>query len=393
MTDKKKVLVVFGTRPEAIKMAPVVKELRSRNKEFITKVCVTAQHRQMLDEVLDIFKIRPEYDLNIMQDGQDLYHITATVLTRMKDVLVKEKPDMVLVHGDTTTSFAATLAAFYLKIPVGHVEAGLRSYDKTQPFPEEANRLLTDALCDLYFAPTSTSKRALLKENIAAKKIFITGNTVIDALYDVLSKQLPFENVVLKKLFPAVYGLRSTDDVILVTAHRRENFGKPLEGIFQVLAKIAREYPNFKIIYPVHLNPNVQKPAYKILGKIKNIILLPPVNYSDLAKLMKLSYLVVTDSGGLQEEAPSLAKPVLVLREVTERPEAVVSGTVKIVGTNGNKVYKEIKNLIDDKKAHAMMSHSVNPYGDGKAAFRTIEAMRYYFGFRKDKLTDFKPLK
>ncbi|MFH1367520.1 MAG: UDP-N-acetylglucosamine 2-epimerase (non-hydrolyzing) [Elusimicrobiota bacterium] len=387
---KKKILVVFGTRPEAIKMAPVVKQLSIYNSQFTVKVCVTAQHRQMLDEVLDIFRIKPDYDLNIMRDGQDLYYITASVLQKMKRVLAEEKPDMVLVHGDTTTTFAAALASFYQRIPVGHVEAGLRSHDKSQPFPEEANRLLTDSLCDLHFAPTSTAKNSLLKENQKPGNIFITGNTVIDALHAVLKMKRPFRNPILKKLSSSFSRLPSSR-LILVTAHRRENFGKPLEDIFSALARIAREYPGLKIIYPVHLNPNVQRPAKKILGGVKNVILLPPVDYSDLAGLVKASYLVVTDSGGLQEEAPALGKPVLVLREVTERPEAVKAGTVKIIGSRKNRIYSEIKRLLENEKEHKRMSSSVNPYGDGKAAYRTVEAIRYFFGLRKDKPADFRP--
>lgn len=381
MPAKRKILVVFGTRPEAIKMAPVVKQLKLRSSEFIVKVCVTAQHRQMLDEVLKIFAIKPDYDLNIMQDAQDLFHITASALTRMGKVLENESPDMVLVHGDTTTTFAATLAAFYLRIPVGHVEAGLRTYDKSQPFPEEANRVLSDALCAVYFAPTSTAKKALLAEKLDRKNIFVTGNTVIDALKDVLSKNRRFSN-------PALAGLRSKR-VILVTAHRRESFGKPLASVFRALARIAREYPSYTIAYPVHLNPNVQVPAKKILGGLKNVALLPPLDYSDLAKLMKLSRFVVTDSGGLQEEAPSLGKPVLVLRNATERPEAVRAGTVRMAGTDEKKVYSEVRKLIEDKAEYRRMARAVNPYGDGRAAERTVEALRYYFGFRNSRPADF----
>lgn len=373
-------------------MAPVVKELAKRRREFSVKVCVTAQHRQMLDEVLKIFAIKPEFDLNIMQDGQDLFHVTSAALGRMKDVLLKVRPDLVLVHGDTTTTFAASLAAFYLKIPVGHVEAGLRTYDRTQPFPEEANRLLADDLCELYFAPTSTAKSALQKENLDPKRIFVTGNTVIDALQDVLALNRHFKNPLLKKLSSNVSRLPSTG-VVLLTAHRRENFGKPFEGIFKSIARLAGEYPGITFVYPVHLNPNVQGPAKRYLSGRKNIQLLPPLNYADLAGLMKLSQFVITDSGGIQEEAPSLGKPVLVLREVTERPEAVKAGTVKVIGTDGQKVYRGIRRLIDDKKAGEKMSRAVNPYGDGRAAFRTVEAIRYYFGFRKDKPADFIPKK
>lgn len=386
---KKKILLVFGTRPEAIKMAPVVEELSARKDEFTVRVCVTAQHRQMLDEVLDIFRIRPEHDLNIMQDGQTLYHITATALCRMEAVLSEGKPDLVLVHGDTTTTFAATLAAFYQKIPVGHVEAGLRSYDRRQPFPEEANRLLTDALCDLYFAPTETSRKALLRENIPDGRVFVTGNTVIDALYRVLTRRALFTNPFLKEMFSVKRPAQ--EKVILVTAHRRENFGAPLENAFRALRRIAKDFPDVRIIYPVHLNPNVQKPAHAILGEVSNIHLLPPVSYTDLAGLMSRSHIVVTDSGGLQEEAPSLGKPVLVLRAVTERPEAVHAGTVQLVGTDEKKIYRAAVALLRDKKIYTRMARAVNPYGDGKAACRTVEAIRYYFKMRRTRPPSFVP--
>jgi len=384
---KKKIMLVFGTRPEAIKMAPIVEQLKKYRHEFVTRVCVTAQHRQMLDEVLAIFHITPHHDMNIMQDGQSLYHITGAALTRMEPILKKEKPDLVLVHGDTTTTFAASLAAFYQRIPVGHVEAGLRSHNKRQPFPEEANRLLTDALCDLYFAPTATSKKALRRENVPEKNIFVTGNTVIDALRMVLAKPRLFAHPELKKIFtrPAA----ATGRLVLVTAHRRENFGEPIENIFRALLRVAREHPDARIVYPVHMNPNVMEPAHRILGNVANIHLLPPLNYDDLARLMQMAVLVVTDSGGLQEEAPSLGKPVLVLREVTERPEAVKAGTVKLVGTDEEKVYGEICRVLGDRRTYRNMAQAVNPYGDGKAAWRTVEAIRYYFGLRATRPSEF----
>ena len=385
---KKKVLIVFGTRPEAIKMAPLVKKFEEYKKDFITKVCVTAQHRQMLDEVLRTFSIKPAYDLNIMQDGQTLYHVTSEALLRTKDVIEKERPDLVLVHGDTTTSFATALSAFYQQIPVGHVEAGLRSYDKYRPFPEEANRLLADDLCTLHFAPTKTSKKALLKENIRAEGIFVTGNTVIDALHLILERNVPFSGLPLQKVFAGDGQYKGR--VILITAHRRENFGKPFESAFTAIRRAAERYPKAMFVYPVHLNPNVQKAAKRILGKTPNIMLLPPVGYSDLAGLMKLSHFVITDSGGIQEEAPSLGKPVLVLRDVTERPEAVKAGTVRIIGTDENKVFSNIVELFEDKKTHARMSRAVNPYGDGKACERTVEAVRYYFGLRRTKPPQFR---
>lgn len=385
---KNKILLVFGTRPEAIKMAPLVLQLKAQGSKLKAKVCVTAQHRQMLDEVLDIFKIKPDYDLNIMQEGQSLFHITSTALLRMEKVLDDEKPDLVLVHGDTTTTFAASLAAFYKKIPVGHVEAGLRSYNKQHPFPEEANRLLTDDLCDLYFAPTTTSRAALLKENVPKEKIFITGNTVIDALHWVIKQKRPASNSVVRKL---MIDLKSQiSNLILVTAHRRENFGKPLVNVFTALRHIAAEFPNVQIVYPVHLNPNVQEPAKRILGNVPNIHLLPPVNYADLALLMQKSSFVVTDSGGLQEEAPSLGKPVLVLREVTERPEAVHAGTVRIIGTAEKKVYSEIRKLLTDKRHYTRMARATNPYGDGQASRRTVEAIQYFFGQKKSRPSEFR---
>ncbi|MBN1621915.1 MAG: UDP-N-acetylglucosamine 2-epimerase (non-hydrolyzing) [Endomicrobiales bacterium] len=379
MSRKRKILIAFGTRPEAIKMAPLIEQFKAYRSRFNVKVCVTAQHRQMLDSVLDIFKIKPDYDLNIMQEGQSLYHITCEALKRSEKILEKEKPDLVLVHGDTTTTFALTLSSFYQKIPVGHVEAGLRSYDKHHPFPEEANRLLSDSLCTLHFVPTRTAKKALIKENIDKSSIFITGNTVIDALHMVLSRKYSSSNIHFLSSIPS----------ILVTAHRRENFGKPFNNIFRALKRVAEKYPQVNIIYPVHMSPNVHGPAHKILGKTKNIILFPPVNYCDLAKFMESSYFVVTDSGGLQEEAPSLGKPVLVLRKVTERPEAVNAGTVKVIGTDEKKVFKEICRLIEDKKAYNKMARAVNPYGDGKAAKRTIEAIMYYFGFRSARPDEF----
>ncbi|MBN1823437.1 MAG: UDP-N-acetylglucosamine 2-epimerase (non-hydrolyzing) [Endomicrobiales bacterium] len=382
---KRKVLLVFGTRPEAIKMAPLYLELKRHAGIFDAKVCVTAQHRSMLDEALRAFSIKPDHDLNIMQDGQTLYHVTVAALARMEDVLEKEKPDLVLVHGDTTTTFAAALAAFYKRIPVGHVEAGLRSYDKAHPFPEEANRLLTDALCSVHFTPTATSKKALLRENIPAKNIFVTGNTVIDALLRMLKEKRRLS----KSVPTAVPGRRGK--TILVTAHRRENFGKPMRNIFTALKRIANDYPDANIVYPVHMNPNVRGPAREILAGIKNVSLLFPVNYSDMAGLMKLADFVVTDSGGIQEEAPSLGKPVLVLRQVTERPEAVRAGTVRVIGTDEKRIYGEIKRLIEDKVHYARMAKAVNPYGDGRASERTVDAIKYFFRIRNKRPADFVP--
>lgn len=381
-------MIVFGTRPEAIKMAPLVKKFQEYKKDFVTNVCVTAQHRQMLDDVLRTFAIKPDYDLNIMQDGQTLYHVTSEALLRMKGVLEKEKPDVVLIHGDTTTAFATALSAFYQQIPVGHVEAGLRSYDKYRPFPEEANRLLADDLCSLHFAPTKTSERALLKENIDPKGIFVTGNTVIDALHMILKTKRGFSNPALKKAFPGNPS-KLPFPLVLITAHRRENFGRPFEEAFTAIKRAAERFPKALFVYPVHLNPNVQEPAKRILGKSSNILLIPPLDYPDLSGLMKLSYFVVTDSGGIQEEAPSIGKPVLVLRDVTERPEAVVAGTVKIIGTDEGKVFSNIKRLFEDKTFYNRMARAVNPYGDGKACERIVESTRYYFGLRKSKPSRF----
>jgi len=384
----KKILFVFGTRPEAIKMIPVIKEFKLQSSEFRVKVCVTAQHRHLLDDVLGTFGVKPDYDLNIMTENQSLFQITTSVLKQLEPILKKEKPDMVLVHGDTTTTFAASLASYYLKIPVGHVEAGLRSYDKFNPYPEEINRRLTDAVSDIYFCPTLTAKKALLKENLNPKNIFITGNTVIDALYMILEKKHKFQNPILKKVFSTPYPLRPIP-CILVTAHRRENFGKPIENICNAIKKISKEFPSCKIFYPVHPNPNVKIPVHKILGHLENVYLMPPLNYSDLANLMKISYLVLTDSGGLQEEAPSLGKPVLVMRCVTERPEAVVSGTVKLVGTDEKIIFKEVKKLLTDKKEYNKIAKSTNPYGDGFAAKRTVDFIKYYFGLSDKRPGEF----
>ncbi|MEW6557566.1 MAG: UDP-N-acetylglucosamine 2-epimerase (non-hydrolyzing) [Elusimicrobiota bacterium] len=382
----KKILCVFGTRPEAIKMAPVIKEVRIKKPELRIKVCVTAQHRNLLDDVLDIFSIKPDYDLNIMIENQSLFYVTTTAITRLQNVLYNEKPDMMLVHGDTTTTFAAALSAYYLKIPVGHVEAGLRSYDKFNPYPEEINRLLTDALCDIHFCPTETAKKALLKEDINSKNIFVTGNTVIDALYLILEKKHKFQNPTLRK----ISNLQSPiSNLILVTAHRRENFGQPIKNICYALKKTSETFPEYKIIYPVHPNPNIKIPVKNILGSLKNVYLTEPLNYPDFANLMNISYLILTDSGGLQEEAPSLGKPVLVMRKVTERPEAVKAGTVKLVGTETTKIFNQTKKLITDKQAYTNIAKSVNPYGDGLAAKRTVEFIEYYFGLRSKRPTEF----
>lgn len=373
------ILTIFGTRPEAIKMAPLVKTVE-RSDYLVSKVCVTAQHRQMLDQVLDIFGINPDYDLNIMKEGQTLSGITNLVLDGVERVLGELKPDMVLVHGDTTTTFAAALAAFYCKIPVGHVEAGLRTYDKYFPFPEEMNRKLTGCIADIHFAPTRSNFNNLVREGVNPENIYITGNTAIDALRSTVFEDYEFENELLKNID------FKNKRIIAVTAHRRENLGEPLRNICYALREIKQKYDNVEIIYPVHLNPLVQEPVREILEGIPGIHLTEPVQVLDMHNILARSYLVLTDSGGLQEEAPSLGKPVLVLRNETERPEAVEAGTVKVVGTDKDNIVKETFRLLDDETEYKRMAHSVNPYGDGHASERIVEAIRYWFG-----LTDKKP--
>ena len=367
----KKIIAVFGTRPEAIKMAPVVKELQGQKELFNCLVCVTAQHRQMLDQVLELFEIAPDYDLNIMKAGQDLFDITCNVMLGVRQVLQKEKPDLVLVHGDTTTTMAAALAAYYCKVPVGHVEAGLRTHDKFAPFPEEMNRSLTGVLTDLHFAPTATALQNLLKAGIPDHAIFETGNTVIDALLSVvdrLESQLGLR-MQLDRQFDFLDPARR---LILVTGHRRENFGAGFENICRALVDIATANPDTEILYPVHLNPNVQEPVRRIMGGsgLQNVHLIEPVDYLPFVYLMNRSHLIITDSGGVQEEAPSLGKPVLVMRETTERPEAVAAGTVKLVGTDRGAIFRAAQLLLDDRDLYRQMSTAHNPYGDGRAARR-----------------------
>jgi len=374
----KKVLIVFGTRPEAIKMAPLVKRLNSKKSIWDIKVCVTAQHRQMLDQVLELFEIEPDYDLDIMKDGQDLYDITSSVLLGMKRVLEDFKPDIILVHGDTTTTSATSLAAFYQKIKIGHVEAGLRTNNLYNPWPEEANRQITGVLATYHFAPTTTSKNNLLKENKNQKNIIVTGNTVIDALFLALNKiksNKELEEKILQNIetqFNSQFSILHSQ-FILVTGHRRENFGKGFLDICAALKEIALKNPNIDIIYPVHLNPNVQKPVFELLSDIDNIYLIKPLQYEEFVYMMDRSYFIITDSGGVQEEAPSLGKPVLVMRETTERPEAVEANTVKLVGTNREKIVNEAQKLIDNKEYYNSMSKANNPYGDGKASERIVE--------------------
>ncbi|WP_054958873.1 non-hydrolyzing UDP-N-acetylglucosamine 2-epimerase [Bacteroides thetaiotaomicron] len=374
----KKILLVFGTRPEAIKMAPLVKALQKDTEHFETRVCVTAQHRQMLDQVLEVFGITPEYDLNIMAPNQDLYDITAKVLLGLREVLKDFRPDTVLVHGDTTTSMAASLAAFYMQIPVGHVEAGLRTYNMLSPWPEEMNRQVTDRICTYYFAPTEQSRANLLQENIDAKKIFITGNTVIDALLmavDIISTTAGVKEKMAKELQEKGYTV-SDREYILVTGHRRENFGDGFLHICKAIKELAALHPEMDIVYPVHLNPNVQKPVYELLSGLSNVYLISPLDYLPFIYAMQHSTLLLTDSGGVQEEAPSLGKPVLVMRDTTERPEAVEAGTVKLVGTDVEAIVSNVTALLQDKEMYKRMSETHNPYGDGQACERIIAALR-----------------
>jgi UDP-N-acetylglucosamine 2-epimerase (non-hydrolysing) len=384
----KRILLIFGTRPEAIKMAPLILRLRE-SRDFQVKVAVTAQHRQMLDQVLDIFHITPDYDLDLMTPDQDLFDVTGRVLTGLKEVLGRELPDLVLVHGDTTTTFAAALAAYYLKIPVGHVEAGLRTRDKHRPYPEEMNRHLTGALSDYHFAPTPWARDNLLAEQVPADRIWVTGNTVIDALQFISSKVTQEENGWRHYFFDNFDLHLDNKRLILVTGHRRENFGTGFENICGALCELAEQCPDIHIIYPVHLNPQVQRPVYEILTSSSaagskgvatmetamgsRISLLPPLDYLPFVYLMTQSYLVLTDSGGIQEEAPSLGKPVLVMRGVTERPEGVWAGTVKLVGTDKSTIIREVRNLLEDEQSYRAMAQAKNPYGDGRASNRIVE--------------------
>lgn len=377
-----KVMTVFGTRPEAIKMAPVVLELQKHADRIQTIVAVTAQHRQMLDQVLDLFQITPDYDLDIMSQGQTLYDITTKSLMGLKDVLAKEKPDLVLVHGDTTTTFAGALASYYQQVPVGHVEAGLRTGNIYSPFPEEMNRKLTGAIAAIHFAPTATAKANLLKENVNPSHIYVTGNTVIDALMMTVAGDYDFGD-----------DLKDVDfhnhRVILLTTHRRENLGEPMRHIYKALRRIIEEIPDTEIVFPVHRNPLVRKVVEEELAGVDRIHLIDPMEYEPFANLMSLSSLVLTDSGGIQEEAPSLGKPVLVLRNTTERPEAVEAGTVRLIGTDKDVVYAETKRLLTDQAAYDAMSNAVNPYGDGKASQRIVQAILHVFAGEEAVPDDF----
>ena len=383
----KKVMLVFGTRPEAIKMAPLVKEFQKQKERIETVVCVTGQHREMLDQVLEIFDIKPDYDLNIMKQGQDLYDVTARVLTGMREVLKEVKPDVVLVHGDTTTSTAAALATFYQQIPVGHVEAGLRTHNIYSPWPEEMNRLLTGRLATYHFSPTPLSRNNLIKESIDDRNIIVTGNTVIDALYWVVDKiknnkelNNELENVLSKAGYD-VNRLNNGKKLVLITGHRRENFGHGFINMCTAIKDLMVKHPDVDFVYPMHLNPNVRKPIHEVFGEnlsgLKNMFFIEPLEYLSFVYLMEKSSIVLTDSGGIQEEAPGLGKPVLVMRNTTERPEALNAGTVKLVGTDYNKIVNEVSSLIDDKAAYEKMSKAVNPYGDGLACGRIVNALLY----------------
>ncbi|WP_018086296.1 non-hydrolyzing UDP-N-acetylglucosamine 2-epimerase [Desulfurispora thermophila] len=379
----KKILVVFGTRPEAIKMAPLVQELQKYPDEIDCRVAVTAQHREMLDQVLQLFQIRPHYDLNIMQAGQTLSGITVRALTGLEEIIRAEKPDLVLVHGDTTTTFAAALAAYYCQVAVGHVEAGLRTHNKYSPFPEELNRHLAGVIADWHYAPTALACRNLQAEGVAREKIFITGNTVIDALLATVRQNYVFAEDDLNKIN---YQSRK---ILLVTAHRRENLGPPMHSIFRALRALVREFADVEVVFPVHKNPAVRQAVQQELAGLPRVHLIEPLDYEPFVNLMQRCYLVLTDSGGLQEEAPALGKPVLVLRDTTERPEAVQAGTVQLVGTAERQVYRAAARLLSDPAAYRSMAEAVNPYGDGRASRRIVQAVRYALGLSGERPTEF----
>lgn len=379
--DKIKIMTVFGTRPEAIKMAPLIKEMQKRSDEFEPITVVTAQHREMLDQVLGIFDIKPDYDLNIMHQGQTLNDITTDVLQKLDQVIAQAQPDIVLVHGDTTTTFAASIATFYAQKTLGHVEAGLRTWNKYSPYPEEMNRQMTDVLSDLYFAPTKQSQANLLQENHPQDKIFVTGNTAIDALNETVRKDYHHS---------ALDEIATDHRMILVTMHRRENQGEPMRQVFTAMRQVLKERPDVEIVYPVHLSPAVREIAHEVFDDIDRVHLIEPQDVIDFHNLSARSYFIMTDSGGVQEEAPSLGKPVLVLRDTTERPEGVSAGTLKLVGTDYDQVKTEMLNLLDDEKSYRAMSEASNPYGDGQASQRILAAIKYHFGMQKKRPTDFK---
>jgi UDP-N-acetylglucosamine 2-epimerase (non-hydrolysing) len=382
----KKIAVIFGTRPDTIKMAPIIKELEKQTEHFKLITIATAQHRQMLDQVLDVFKIKPDYDLNIMKPSQTLATITKNTIEELDKIFEKEKPDLVLVQGDTTTTFVGSLAAFYRQIPVGHIEAGLRTNDKNNPFPEEINRRLTSTITDLHFAPTQTAKEALLAENVNPENIFVTGNTVIDALSYSVKEAYIFSSDSLNQI------IDQNKKIILVTMHRRENLGEPMKSACTAIKNLALSYKDYNIIFPVHLNPKVQDVAQSILGKIPNVFLIQPLDYLDFVNLMSMSYLILTDSGGVQEEGPHFGIPILVLREVTERPEAVNYGTVKLVGLDEHTIFTTADNLLSNEEEYIKMASAVNPYGDGLSAKRTIQIIKNYFRISNTPIIEFDPL-
>lgn len=379
-----KVLAIFGTRPEAIKMAPLVKELGKHKDRITCRVAVTAQHREMLDQVLNLFDITPHYDLDIMQPGQTLFDITTRSLSGLNDVLAKERPDLTLVHGDTTTTFVAALASYYLQTTVGHVEAGLRTGNKFSPFPEEMNRRLTGALADLHFAPTQRAKQNLLDEGVQGENIYVTGNTVIDALLSTVKKDYVFDD----RLLSSIDFKRKR--VLLLTTHRRENLGEPMRDIYLALREVVGLYEDVEIIFPVHRNPAVRRVVSEIMGGLEQVHLIEPMEYDPFVNLMQKCYMVLTDSGGMQEEAPSLGKPVLVLRNTTERPEAVEAGTVLLVGTDKKAVLEETRKLLDDRRHYRKMSEAANPYGDGMASRRIVQAILHRYSLDKMPLSEFK---
>lgn len=381
---KKKIAVIFGTRPDTIKLAPIILALR-KHPHFRVINIATAQHRHMLDQVLKVFNINPDFDLDIMEPKQSLARLTKNTIAALDDVLVETKPEMVLVQGDTTTTFVGSLAAFYRQIPVGHVEAGLRTADKANPFPEEINRRLTSCIADLHFAPTDTAKQALLREHIPSRQIVVTGNTVIDALGYSIKKNYQFSDARLNDY------VSEKRRIMLLTMHRRENWGTPMTGACESVRALAKRYPDDRFVFPVHLNPIVREVVYPILRDLKNVILIEPLPYSEFVNLMARSFLILTDSGGVQEEGPSLGKPVLVLRKVTERPEAVKYGTAKLVGLEPSKITSTARLLLDNPEAYHRMASATNPYGDGHASQRTIQALDRYFGFTKKQPSEFKP--
>jgi len=381
----KKIAVIFGTRPDTIKMAPVIRNLQKYKTDFKVVSIATAQHRQMLDQVLSVFKIRPDYDLNIMEPKQTLATLTKNVIGKLDKILDTEKPDLVLVQGDTSTTFVGSLAAFYRQIPVGHVEAGLRTNNKYNPFPEEINRRLTGAIACLHFAPTETARKALIKENISPDDIYVTGNTVIDALEIAVKSNYKFIVSALGEI------IKQKKKIILITMHRRENWGEPMRGACSAVKKLALRYPGYNFVFPVHLNPVVKKIVHETLSGIQNIYLIRPLEYPDFVNFMSKSHLIITDSGGIQEEGPHFGIPVIVLRKVTERPEAVKFGTVKLVGLDERQIFKTINRILSDKSAYRKMASSVNPYGDGLASVRIVQIIKNYFGISKKKITEFLP--